>query len=112
MARFYTDEHVPLRVTQHLRRLGHDVLTAQEAGNADQGIPDEDVLAYAIQQQRTVITLNRRHFVRLHRHQPNHYGIIVCTQDADYPGQALRIHQAITKLDSLRDQLIRVYRPS
>ena len=57
MARFYKDEHVPLRVTQHLRTLGHDVLTAQEAGNADQGIPDEDVVTYAIQQQRTVITI-------------------------------------------------------
>lgn len=112
MARLYTDEHFPLKVTQHLRVLGHDVLTAQEAGNADLRVPDEDVLAYAIQQQRAVITMNRRHFIRLHRQQPNHYGIIVCTQDSDFSGQALRIHHAIEALDSLIDQLIHVYRPS
>jgi len=112
MARLYTDEHFPLKVTQHLRALGHDVLTAQEAGNADLRVPDEDVLAYAIQQQRAVITMNRRHFIRLHRQQPNHYGIIVCTQDSDFSGQALRIHHAIEALNSLVAQLIRVYRSS
>lgn len=30
-----------------LRDLGHDVLTVQDARKADQGIPDEDVLAFA-----------------------------------------------------------------
>lgn len=77
MARLYTDEHFPFRVTQHLRTLGHDVLTAQEAGNADQSIPDEAVLTYATAQQRAVLTMNRRHFVRLHRQQPSHCGIII-----------------------------------
>ena len=112
MARFYTDEHFPLKVTQHLRELGHDVLTAQEAGKADQRIPDEDVLTYATQQRRAVVTMNRRHFIRLHREQPNHYGVIVCTLDPDFPGQAERIHQAIEALTSLRGQLLRIYRPA
>lgn len=93
MARLYTDEHFPLTVTQQLRTFGHNILTAQEAGNADLCIPDEDVLSYAVGQQRAVITMNRRHFVRLHRQQPNHYGIVVCTQDSDFSGQALRIHE-------------------
>ena len=29
--------------------MGHQVLTVQEAGNANLGIPDEDVLAFAIE---------------------------------------------------------------
>lgn len=112
MARFYTDEHVPLKVTQHLRELGHDVLTAQEAGKADQRTPDEDVLAYAIQQRRSVVSMNRRHFIRLHGEQPNHHGVIVCTLDPDFSGQAKRIHQAVEALNSLKGQLLRIYRPA
>jgi hypothetical protein len=38
MARFYADEQFPLPVVELLRNLGHDVLTVQEAGNANQRI--------------------------------------------------------------------------
>lgn len=112
MASLYTDEHFPLSVTLYLRTRGHDVLTAQEAGNADQRIPDESVLAFAIEQQRAVITMNRRHFVRLLQLQPEHCGIIVCTQDPDFPGQAQQIDQIIEEAGPLHNKLIRVYRPS
>lgn len=47
MARFYGDEQFPLRVVEYLRDLGHDVLTVQEAGNANLKIPDDRVLAFA-----------------------------------------------------------------
>jgi Domain of unknown function (DUF5615) len=50
MARFYADEQFPFPVVELLRALGHDVLTVQEAENADQGIPDEEVLAFAVSQ--------------------------------------------------------------
>lgn len=43
MARLYADEQFPRAVSELLRAMGHDVLTVQEAGNANQGIPDEDV---------------------------------------------------------------------
>ena len=112
MARFYADEHFPLGVTAALRRLGHDVLTIQEAGQADQGMPDDEVLAFAAQDERAVVTMNRRHFVRLHRLQADHKGIVVCTQDSDVEGQALRIHQAVEAIESLTGKLIRVNRPS
>lgn len=112
MASLYTDEHFPLSVTLYLRTRGHDVLTAQEAGNADQRIPDESVLAFAIEQQRAVITMNRRHFVRLHQVQPEHCGIIVCTQYPDFRGQAQRIDQLIEDAGPLPNKLLRVYRPS
>jgi predicted nuclease of predicted toxin-antitoxin system len=42
-------------------------LTVQEAGNDNLGIPDEDVLAFAIRDNRAVVTLNRQDFIRLHR---------------------------------------------
>jgi hypothetical protein len=45
----------PRRVVEHLRGLGHDVLTTHDAGNSDQAIPDEQVLAFAIEQGREVL---------------------------------------------------------
>jgi len=59
MARFYADEQFPLPVVELLRNLGHDVLTVQEAGNANQRIPDEQVLAFAVSQERAILTINR-----------------------------------------------------
>ena len=62
MARFYSNENFPLPVVVALRRAGHDVLTSAEAGNANRRIPDDQVLAYATQELRAVLTLNRRDF--------------------------------------------------
>jgi len=100
------------RVVQELRNLGHDVLTANEAGRAGQGIRDADVLAYANLQNRAVITFNRRHFIRLHQQVQLHSGIIVCTDDRDWIALAARVHQAISALPSLENQLIRINRPA
>jgi len=72
MARLYANENFPLPVVEELRRLEHDVLTIQEAGKAEQSVPDEEVLAFASIQGRAVLTLNRKHFIRLHRVQPKH----------------------------------------
>jgi hypothetical protein len=111
MARLYANENFPRRVVELLRQFGHDVLTVQEADNAGQGINDEAVLTFATQQDRAVITINRRDFIRLHALRPEHTGIVVCTQDADIEGQARRIHAIITGVETLRGQLLRVNRP-
>lgn len=111
MARLYANENFPLPVVERLRELGHDVMTTTEAGRHDQALSDEDVLAFAISEARAVLTLNRRHFIRLHAQQPEHRGIIVCTFDADFSDQADRLHQAIASEPSLDRQLIRVNRP-
>jgi hypothetical protein len=92
--------------------MGHDVLTVQAAGNANLGIPDEAVLKFAVTDDRAVLTLNRYDFVCLHRSQPNHAGIIVCTNDPDRNRLANRIHQAICTEAYLSGKLIRVVRPS
>lgn len=114
MARLYSNENFPMRVVNELRALGHDVLTSQEAGRANQKVPDDQVLAFAIEQTRAVLTLNRLDFFRLHRStQGAHVGIIACTRDdADPIGFARRIHAAIAAVEDLTGQLIRIVRPS
>ena len=108
MARFPSDENFPLPVVLQLRRLGHDVLTAHEASRANVGIPDDGVLIFATAHGRAVLTLNRWRFVPLHGRVPAHAGIVVCTYDADYVGQAGRIAAAVAGLPSLAGLLIRV----
>ncbi len=110
MARLYADENFPLPVVQWLRSLGHDVLTIQETGYANQELPDPEVLDRATSDQRAVLTINRRHFIQLHRNKRDHSGIVVCTFDPDFESQAERIDQAIQTLDSLDGHLIRVNR--
>ncbi len=111
MARLYANENFPFPVVSELRRLGHDVLTIQETGKAGQAVPDEAVLAFASAEGRAVLTINRKHFIHLHRAQSEHAGIIVCTFDPNFAGQAQRIHAAIEQQGALVGQLIRINRP-
>lgn len=112
MARCYANENSPLEVIEALRKLGHDVLTVREAGRDNQGIDDRAVLEFAIAQQRAILTRNRRDFIRLHHDQPQHLGIVVCTEDADSEGQARRIDTAVSEQERPAGQLVRVNRPS
>jgi predicted nuclease of predicted toxin-antitoxin system len=97
VANLYTDENFPLPVVELLRSFGHDVLTARQAGNANLRIPDEEVLAFAVSNERAVLTRNRRDFMRLHILQPDHAGIIVCTEDPDFERLATRINKLLVK---------------
>ena len=112
MARLYADEQFPRQVSELLRNMGHDVLTVQEAGKANLGIPDEEVLAFAISDNRAVLTLNRQDFIRLHRANSTHCGIVICTNDMDRSRMAIRIDRAIAQEEALSSQLIRVVRPA
>ena len=112
MARLYADEQYPFPVVEFLRAFGHDVLIVQEAGNAGLKIPDAEVLAFATTNERAVLTLNRKDFKQLHRLQPNHAGIIVCTDDRDWEGLARRIDEAILNEEILTGKLLRVNRPA
>jgi hypothetical protein len=111
LPRFYANENFPLQTVQELRRLGHDVLTTPDADKAGTAEPDQAVLAFATAEGRALLTLNRRHFVKLHGQTPNHAGIIVCSYDPGYRAQAQRIHTAAGSADDLAGQLIRVKRP-
>lgn len=112
MARLYADENFPLPIVEKLRRLGHDVLTTYEAGNAGQSMPDEAVLAFARADSRTLLSLNRKHFIHLHGAQPEHASIIVCKFDPDFISQAGRIHAVIGSHAQLSGQIIRINRPT
>ena len=111
MARLYADENFPLPVTEHLRQLEHDVVTVQETGRAGEGVPDSEILLEATRLGRTVLTLNRKHFLRIHAGGTKHAGTILCTFDPDFEGQAQRIHQAVGRYSDLEDTVIRVNRP-
>ncbi len=110
MARLYANENFPLPVVENLQARGHDVLTTLTAGKAGQAIPDKAVLAFAIEQERALLTLNRRHFLRIVQTNPQHLSLITCTFDADFARQADAIHAAIGSLASLRNQIIRINR--
>ncbi len=109
---FYADENFPLDVVIELRRLGNDVLTAFEDGRANQGTEDEKVLRQAIRLNRAVLTINRIDFKKLHQSNPNHSGIVICTFDGDFAGQARRIHETCDELLEIKNELVRIYRPS
>jgi hypothetical protein len=109
---FYADENFPLDVVGELRNLGHDCLTAFEDGRANQKISDEKVLERAGELGRAVLTINRIDFKKLHQADNNHAGIVICTFDADFAGQARRIDDACKDLSEIKGQLVRVYRPS
>jgi predicted nuclease of predicted toxin-antitoxin system len=111
MARLYADEQFPFEVVENLICLGHDVLTVQAAGNANLKIPDEQVLDFATNEDRVMLTLNRKYFKRLHRSQPNHAGIIICTDDPNRNALAERIDAAILAELVLSGKLISVVRP-
>ena len=51
MARFYWNENFTVQTVRELRRMGHDVLTSHEAGNANRSVPDEEALRFADSQR-------------------------------------------------------------
>ncbi len=112
MLALYADENFPLPVIEEPRRLGFDVLTMYEDGKANHSLTDKDVLRIASERNRALLTVNRRHFIQLHRTDPNHTGIIVCTFDPNFVGQAQRIANALRDRTNLENELIKIYRPA
>jgi hypothetical protein len=104
----YADEDFSFPVVEELRRMGHDVLTAQEGGRTS--TPDPDILDRAHALGRAVLTYNRRHFERLHRQGAAHSGILSAKHDSDFPALAARIHGALAGLSPGR-WCLRVNRP-
>jgi len=112
MARLYADENFPFPVVEKLRDIGHDVITLQEAGYAGESLSDETVLKLASDDGRSLLTINRKHFIHLHRASSTHAGIIVCSFDPNFAGQAYRIHEALESCNTDIDgHLLRINRP-
>lgn len=111
MARLYSNENFPLPVVDELRRLGHDVLTIQETGKANQSLYDEDVLMFANKEKRILLTLNRRHFISLHKQHESHAGILACTFDPDFSALAARIDEVLQENLDFSQKVVRINRP-
>lgn len=77
--RLLLDEHLSPAIADQLRARAYDVVTVVEAGLA--GMTDERVLAWAVREQRAVVTNNIRDFRSLHadslRTSSPHYGIVL-----------------------------------
>lgn len=108
MFRFYANENLSFILVKELRDLGHDVLTSYEAGNANQRIPDERVLAEATMNNRCVVTFNRDDFLQLHRSGTEHSGIIIFKDDRDRLNQVLTLQKYLITQQTLQNRLIRV----
>jgi len=105
----YADEDFPYPVAEELRRLGHDVLTAQEDGRT--ATPDPLILVRAHSLGRAVLTRNRADFERLDMVGADHSGIVSGRHDKDHFGQAARIHAALVGQSPGR-WCLRVNRPA
>jgi hypothetical protein len=68
-------------------------------------------LAFVVTETRILITLNCKHFVRLHQVQAGHEGIIVCTFDPDFRALAQRVHAALMARPQMAGRLARINRP-
>ena len=112
VAKLYADENFPLPTVIKLRQLGHDLTALVESEEAEQAMPDDEVLNLATSQERILLTLNRRDFIRLHNEGSDHAGIVVCTFDADFVALAERIHEMLEKTPDMSGQLVRVNRPA
>lgn len=108
MFNFYANENFPQAMVELLRQEGYDVLTSEEAGQANQGISDESVLAFGIEKNRIIITLNRNDFIQLHYQNSQHCGIVICKTDRDYQGQIMFLHHYLQNQSSLKNRLIRI----
>lgn len=111
MPRLYSNENFPLPVVEELRKFGHDVLTIQETGKANQAMSDEEVLAFANKEKRILLTLNRRHFIKLHNKRRPHAGIFACTFDPDFSALAARIDNALQDETDFTKKVVRINRP-
>jgi predicted nuclease of predicted toxin-antitoxin system len=101
----FTDEMVNPRLATALLRLGYDAESCQRAGRANQGISDEDQLAYASQQGRAILTFNVADFERLDRRWKArglvHHGIIVSAQITDLQELIRRVQLHLDTYSSL-----------
>ena len=62
--KFLADENMDVAIVERLRQDGHQVWYVAEM---EPGIPDDEVLAFATDDNRAVVTQNRRDFIQLYR---------------------------------------------
>lgn len=91
--RFLLDENIDLRVAQFLEERGHDVRSISR--DYDHALPDDEVLALAVREGRTLITQDRDFGELVFRRGYPHAGIIYLRV------QPLDIHLLLARMDDL-----------
>lgn len=79
--KLYLNEHLSWYLAEQLRKYGFDVTTTIEVGMLEDD--DEMQLAFAVLQQRAIVSINHRHFAPLHAKYMaegiDHWGIVLST---------------------------------
>src|SRR5262249_36765239 len=107
-AKVYLDEDVSVLLAELLKARGFDASTALASGML--GKLDEEQLAYAVVQQRALLTHNRKHFEQLHERyiaeSKSHFGIILAVRRDVYElaQRAARLLNTVTA-DEMEKQL-------
>ena len=97
--KLYLNEHLSPRLAVQLRRYGFDVVSSQEANMLSQD--DEEQFAWAVGEQRAIVTFNFNDFVALHEKcisdGKEHFGIILSTAET----LAVLLHRLLRLLNSI-----------
>lgn len=107
MLRYFFDEHVKEPIADQLKRRGIDVLTAKDAGRANQEIPDDEQLAFAVSQGRVLVTADRDFTTLAYTCTP-HEGVILLQREVAI-GRYVEYLEAVALIvdpDEIRDQLV------
>ena len=81
--KLYLNEHLSPRLAEQLRQHGFDVTSTFESkmGEAD----DDEQLAYAVSEQRAIVTVNHKDFAIRHERSlaggKEHWGIVLSTEE-------------------------------
>lgn len=107
--KLYLDEDISNTVAMVLRSRGLDVVSVHEVGM--RGKSDEEQLKYAIENNRTFLTFNAKHFAPLARNlyekQQEHFGIIISKQVSLSEMTRLVVEMfKICKVEDLKNSLI------
>ena len=103
---FYADEDVKREIVNLLCSKGHNIATAQQAGNA--GISDKEQLEYASHKGIPIITHNKIDFIKLHQSEQEHSGIFSISRNMTNEHAAARTSDAISKCPDMANTLVRV----
>lgn len=107
MLRYFFDEHVKEAIADQLTLRGIDVLTAKDAGRANQEIPDEEQLAFATTQGRVLVTADRDFTVLASTCRP-HEGVILLQREVTI-GRYVEYLEAVSLIvdpEEIRDHLV------
>ncbi len=107
-SKLHLNEHLSWHLAEQLRKYGFDVTSTIELGMVEED--DAEQLAFAVSQQRAIVSLNHKHFAPLHDRYiaegKEHWGIILSTEES-VPVLRRRLLRLLNTLsaDQLKSQI-------